>query len=56
MMMHGLANPKLNIYIYIYTHIFKLITKYIRLGRDILIPEENMWRSVADASGLVHVT
>jgi len=37
-----------------FTSILKLITKYIRLGRDILVPEENMCRSAAD--GLVHVT
>jgi hypothetical protein len=39
-----------------FTNILKLITKYIKLGRDILVPEENMWRSVADATGLMRVT
>ena len=39
-----------------FTSIPKLITKYVRLGRDILVPEENVWRSVADATGLVRVT
>jgi len=36
-----------------FTSILQLITKYIRLGRDILVPEENMCRLAADATGLV---
>jgi len=39
-----------------FTSILKLITKYIKSGKGILVPEENMWGSVADGTGLMRVT
>jgi hypothetical protein len=39
-----------------FTSISKLITKYRRLRRDVLVPEVNMCRSVAATKDLVRAT